>query len=170
MSATGLSTLSSKRMANRSKRWRRMTRTWIRWSQAIEKKDQKWFQANLNSPTLAGYKANAVWIYDPEATLGLFDEYRRHRHLRRFPSRGAKSFGQLFAKGAVSSIFLSRSRTTSWRFAAPRFMAPRTLNARHPDSGFFFVGRLVESADARGKCRSFGHQAQPRPSRATRAP
>ncbi len=36
--------------------------------QAIENRDQQWFSDNVNGATLAGYKANAVWIYGPDAT------------------------------------------------------------------------------------------------------
>src|SRR5438046_3045726 len=42
---------------------------WDQMVQAIEKDDERWFNENLNGSTLAGYKANAVWIYGPDGTL-----------------------------------------------------------------------------------------------------
>jgi signal transduction histidine kinase len=40
---------------------------WDQMVKAIATNDQEWFQKHINDMTLVGYKANAAWIFDPDA-------------------------------------------------------------------------------------------------------
>ena len=80
------------------------TRTLDDMVRAIEKKDEQWFKESVNGSTLAGYKANAVWIYGPDAT----PRYSTNSTYTEPPPLPIprEAFEQLFAKEPFAHFFV----------------------------------------------------------------
>lgn len=107
--------------------------------QAIEQKDQPWFEANVNGSTLAGYKANAVWIYGPDATLrySTTSAYTVPPPLPLTP----ETLGQLFAKEPFAHFFVN-SAGDVMEIRGGRVHGSKDFARQPPGHGFFFAGRL----------------------------
>ncbi len=107
--------------------------------QAITAEDQSWFQANVNSSTLSGYKANAAWIYGPEATL----RYATNTAYTDPPPLpiARESIKQLFAHTPFVHFFTNvAGEIVEIRGATVH--RSRDFARQEPAHGFLFVGRL----------------------------
>jgi len=106
--------------------------------EAIQKKDEQWFKENLNGPTLAGYKANAVWMYGPDGTL----VHSTNNTDTTPPSLPIprEAFAQLFAKGPFVHFFLKIANELM-EVRGATVHGSKDSERQSPGHGFFFAGR-----------------------------
>jgi signal transduction histidine kinase len=112
---------------------------WDPMVQAIEKNNQGWFQDNVNGSTLAAYKANAVWIYGPDAT----PRYSTSSTGEQPPPLPIprEAFDQLFTKEPFAHFFVQVGEDIMEIRGATVF-GSKEFARQSPSHGFFFVGRL----------------------------
>jgi signal transduction histidine kinase len=106
--------------------------------QAIERKDQQWFNDNVNGTTLASYKANAVWIYGPDAT----PRYSTDTNWKEPPPLPIppEAFEQLFAKKSLAHFFIKIGGDIM-EIRGATVHGSKDFERTPPGQGFFFVGR-----------------------------
>jgi signal transduction histidine kinase/ActR/RegA family two-component response regulator len=106
--------------------------------QAIEKKDEQWFKENLNGPTLAGYKANAVWTYDPEGAL-VHSTNNTDTTPPPLPI-SREALAALFAKGPFVHFFVKIANDLM-EVRGATVHGSKDSERQPPGHGFFFAGR-----------------------------
>lgn len=106
--------------------------------QAIQKKDEGWFSENENGPRLAGYKANAVWIYGPDGTL-LHSTDNTDTKLPPLPIP-PEALGELFAKETFAHFFV-KIPNDLMEIRGATIHGSKETDRPRPGHGFFFVGR-----------------------------
>ena len=111
---------------------------WDQMVQAIEKKDQQWFQENVNASTLEGYQSNAVWIYGPDGTPR-YSTNNAYTSPPPFPIL-PEAFDQLFAKEPFAHFFVKIADDLMEIRGATVHGSKESRQP--PGHGFFFVGRL----------------------------
>ena len=113
---------------------------WDQMVQAIEKSDYQWFGENVNSSTLEGYHANAIWIYRPDGTLVYPLNNLNSSKLEEIPVPH-EAFARIFATEPFAHFFIKLSEGIMEIRAATihpsKDYARKTLPA-----GFCFVGRV----------------------------
>jgi signal transduction histidine kinase len=112
---------------------------WDDMVRAIENKDGQWFKEEENGTTLAGYKANAVWIFGPEATL----RYSTDSTYAEPPPLPIprEAFDQLFAKDTFAHFFVKIANDIMEIWGAT-VHGSKDFARQPPGHGFLFVGRL----------------------------
>jgi len=113
--------------------------TWDEMVQAIEKKDQQWFREKVNGSTLAGYKANAVWIYAPDGT-GRYSTDSAETAPLPLPIP-PEAFKQLFEKEPFAHFFVKIGDDIV-EVRGATVHGSKDFARQPPVHGFFFVGRL----------------------------
>lgn len=113
---------------------------WDAMVQAIQRSDKKWFEENLNTLTLDGYRANAAWIYRTNAEVvyqiknfGATDNFSEIPIPR-------EAFDKLFANGPFAHFFV-KAGNDLMEIRAATVHSSKDF-ARASSHGFFFVGRL----------------------------
>ena len=106
--------------------------------QAIATNDQAWFQADMSGTTLAGYKANAVWIYGPDATL-LYSTDTAYTHPPPFPLE-RETRRQLFADARFVHFFANIAGEIM-EIRGATVHGSKDFERQQPGNGFLFVGR-----------------------------
>jgi len=106
---------------------------------AIEKKDEQWFKESVNGSTLAGYKANAAWIYGPDAT----PRYSTNSAYTEPPPLPIprEALDQLFAKEPFAYFFVKIAGDIM-EIRGATVHGSKDFARPPPGHGFFFVGRL----------------------------
>jgi signal transduction histidine kinase len=106
---------------------------------AIEKKDEQWFKESVNGSTLAGYKANAAWIYGPDAT----PSYSTNSAYTEPPPLPIprEALDQLFAKEPFAYFFV-KIGDDIMEIRGATVHGSKDFARPPPGHGFFFVGRL----------------------------
>ncbi|MEY2481973.1 MAG: two-component system, cell cycle sensor histidine kinase and response regulator CckA [Verrucomicrobiota bacterium] len=119
---------------------------WDQMVSAIAKNDQKWFEENVNSSTLLGYKASAAWIYDPSGKL----VYSADSNDDKLPELHTKppnlplpeeAFRQLFAAEPFGHFFI-KIADDIYEIRAATVHGSKDLGRQTPLQGYLFVGRL----------------------------
>jgi signal transduction histidine kinase/ActR/RegA family two-component response regulator len=106
---------------------------------AIESNDGPGFKEEVNGATLAGYKANAVWIYGPDAT----PRYSTDSTYTEPPALPIprEAFDQLFATGPFAHFFVTVGNDIM-EIRGATVHGSKDFERRPPGHGFLFVGRL----------------------------
>jgi signal transduction histidine kinase len=106
---------------------------------AIENKDGQWFKEEVNGATLAGYKANAAWIYGPDAS----PRYSTDSSYAEPPALPIprEAFDQLFAKEPFAHFFVKVGNDIM-EVRGATVHGSKDFARQPPGHGFFFVGRL----------------------------
>jgi hypothetical protein len=107
--------------------------------EAIEKMDQSWFTDNVNGTTLAGYKANAVWVFAPGGTP-LYSTTSNYTEPSPLPIP-PEAFNQLFARGPFAHFFVTIGNDIM-EVEGATVHGSKDFARQLPGHGFFFVGRL----------------------------
>ena len=107
--------------------------------QAIQTKDERWFNENLNSPTLVGYKASAVWIYGADGTL-VHSTSNTDAKPAPLPIP-REAFGELFAKERFAHFFVKIGNDLM-EIRGATVHGSKDIKRQSPEHGFFFAGRL----------------------------
>ena len=108
---------------------------WDEMVQAIEKNDQAWFKDKVNEDTLGGYRANAIWVYRPDATL-----VYRVPDVPELPIP-KEAFRQLLTQESFAHFFV-RMEQGIVEIRAATVHPSRDVRREGQTRGFFFVGRL----------------------------
>ena len=113
---------------------------WDAMVQAIQRNDKKWFEENLNTLTLDGYRANAAWIYRTNAQVvyqvknfGAIDD------LSEIPIP-QEAFDRLFANGPFAHFFVKIGNDLM-EIRGATVHSSKDFGRTTPH-GYFFVGRL----------------------------
>src|SRR4051794_3712947 len=77
---------------------------WDQMVQAIAKKDQNWFEENVNDSTLDGFHANAVWALSPDGNIVYERNNLNTGKLAQLPIP-ADALRQLFAQTPLCRFF-----------------------------------------------------------------
>jgi signal transduction histidine kinase len=111
---------------------------WDRMVDAIAKRDKAWFEKNVNDVTLIGYKANAAWIYAPDATL-VYSKDSTDATPPELPLP-REAFAKLFAANPLAYFFIKiQDDLYEIRGATIHGSSDEGSTAQR---GFLFVGRL----------------------------
>lgn len=112
---------------------------WDQMVDAIAKRDKAWFEKNVNDVTLIGYKANAAWIYAPDATL-IYSKDSIDATPPELPLP-REAFTKLFAANPFAHFFIKIQDDV---FEIRGATVHRSLDDGRttPHHGFLFVGRL----------------------------
>ncbi len=127
---------------------------WDNMVQAIQTKNLKWLSDNVSSDTLNGYKAYAVWIYTPDATL-IYSanaippnpEVDRSAAETTSPTKPAdiplprETLTQLFAKDPTAHFFVKIGGDLM-EIRGATVHGSKDHARQSPPQGLFFVGRL----------------------------
>ncbi|MEY2520273.1 MAG: two-component system, cell cycle sensor histidine kinase and response regulator CckA [Verrucomicrobiota bacterium] len=128
--------------------------TWDDMVQAIQTRNMKWLSENVSQETLLGYKANAVWIYTPDATL-LYSrdaqsvdpdleksvaEERKNTKPSDLPI-SREAFAKIFAKDPAAHFFI-KVGDDLMEIRGATVHGSKDHARQTPQQGFFFVGRL----------------------------
>ncbi|MFL6519878.1 MAG: ATP-binding protein [Chthoniobacterales bacterium] len=128
--------------------------TWDTMVQAIQTKNQKWLSENVSNETLSAYKAYAVWIYSPDASL----IYSRNALLRDAEQDKAadekqdntkpadlplphEAFDKLFVEHPATHFFIKVAGDLM-EIRGATVHGSKDYARQTPQQGFFFVGRL----------------------------
>lgn len=105
---------------------------------AIAKRDKPWFEKYVNESTLIGYKAHAVWIYNPGAELVYSKDYLGEVPLN-LPIP-PEAFGQLFASEPFAHFFV-RIGDDLMEIRGATVHGSGEVGRQTPQRGYFFAGR-----------------------------
>ena len=112
---------------------------WDQMVQAIARNDQQWFKENVNGATLTAYKANAAWIYGPDASprysISATDAEPPVLQIPR------EAFDQLFSQEPFAHFFV-KVADDIMEVRAATIHGSKDFGRQTPRQGFFFVGRL----------------------------
>src|ERR1700674_2045504 len=122
--------------------------TWDDMVKAIQQKNIQGLRENVSDETLNGYKANAVWIYDSNATL----IYSRNS------SSGTpldlpiprEAFDKLFSGDSFANFFAQIGGDFMEIRSAP-VHGSKDSKRQTPKQGFFFVGRLWNTEELKDR-------------------
>ena len=114
---------------------------WDQTVRAIETKDKKWFEENINHLTLEGYRANAVWVYSVDPPTSVY-------HVKNFGVEEIpeipiphEAFEKLFAQGAYAHFFVKVDNDIM-EVRGGTVHASNDQERNTPRRGYLFVGRL----------------------------
>ncbi|MDP9004864.1 MAG: ATP-binding protein, partial [Verrucomicrobiota bacterium] len=112
---------------------------WDQMVQAIEKQNEQWFKESVNGSTLAGYKANAVWIFGPDGT----ECYSTDSAEAKPPPLPIppEAFKQLFEKDPFAHFFVKIGDDIV-EVRGATVHGSKDFARQPPSHGFFFAGRL----------------------------
>jgi signal transduction histidine kinase len=112
---------------------------WDDMVQAIAKNNRAWFEEFVNDSSLLGYKANAVWIYRPDATL----VYSKDSNNEKPPDLPLpdEAFEKLFASEPFAHFFI-KIRDDLVEVRGATVHGSKDFGRQTPQQGYFFVGRL----------------------------
>jgi signal transduction histidine kinase/ActR/RegA family two-component response regulator len=111
---------------------------WDQMVDAIAKRDKAWFEKNVNDVTLIGYKANAAWIYAPDATL-VYSKDSTDATPPELPLP-REAFTKLFAANPLAYFFI-KIQDDLYEIRGATIHGSLDDGAA-PERGFLFVGRL----------------------------
>src|SRR5687768_9988016 len=111
---------------------------WDQMVKAIAANDQEWFKKNVNDIALIGYKANAAWIYDPDANL----VYSRDSSDLTPPilPLPREAFTRLFATDPLAHFFI-KIEDDFYEVRGATVHGSTEDGAQTPRRGYFFAGR-----------------------------
>jgi signal transduction histidine kinase len=112
---------------------------WDPMVQAIDQNDRRWFEESVNTSTLAGYKANAVWIYGPNASI-LYGLNNLEAKLPETPIP-PEAFDKLFASDPFAHFFVNVGNNIM-EIRGATIHGSGDLGRETPRRGYLFVGRL----------------------------
>jgi signal transduction histidine kinase len=112
---------------------------WDQMVRAIETNDQEWFKKTVNDISLVGYKANAAWVFDPNAKL----VYSRDASDGTPPPLPLpeQAFNKIFASTQLAHFFI-KVEEDIFEIRAATVHGSQEEGRVGPQRGFFFVGRL----------------------------
>src|SRR3954471_17700575 len=112
---------------------------WDDMVQAVATKNQRWFEEFVNDTSLMGYKANAVWIYGPDAEL----VYSKDSNNDKPPDLPvpANAFPKIFEVEPFSHFFVKMGNDVV-EIRGATIHGSKELGRQTPSKGYFFVGRL----------------------------
>ena len=107
--------------------------------QAIAKRDKRWFEQYVNDSTLEGYKAHAVWIFNPARELVYSTDYQgKEPPALPIPS---EAFDQLFASDPFAHFYVKIGNDVM-EIRGATVHGSSDLGRETPQRGYFFAGRL----------------------------
>lgn len=107
--------------------------------QAIAKRDKRWFEEYVNASTLEGYKAHAVWIYNPGRELVYSTDYQG-KALPDLPIP-QEAFDRLFASEPFAHFYVKIGNDIM-EIRGATVHGSSDLGRQTPQRGYFFAGRL----------------------------
>jgi len=114
---------------------------WDQTVRAIETKDKKWFEENINLLTLEGYRANVVWVYPPDAQSSVY-------HVKNFGVEDIielpiprEAFEKLFAQEPYAHFFVKVDNDVM-EIRGATVHGSNDQERNTPRRGYLFVGRL----------------------------
>jgi signal transduction histidine kinase len=105
---------------------------------AIANRDKKWFEKYVNESTLIGYKAHAIWIYNPTAELVYSKDY-----LGEAPPDlpiPQDAFARIFANDPFAHFFV-KIGDDLMEIRGGTVHGSGDFGRQTPQSGYFFAGR-----------------------------
>src|ERR1044071_3818659 len=111
---------------------------WDQMVDAIAKRNKAWFEKNVNDVTLIGYKANAAWIYAPDATL-VYSKDSTDSTPPELPLP-REAFAKLFAANPLAYFFI-KIHDDLYEVRGATIHGSLDEGATR-QNGFLFVGRL----------------------------
>ena len=116
---------------------------WDQMVQAIAVNDKAWFEENVNTETLAGYRASAIWIYQPDGKIaypldksgGNFSEVPIPR----------EAFEQIFSAPEHLAHFFIKVPDGIMEIRAAAVHPSKDFRRETPPRGYFFAGRMWDS-------------------------
>ena len=112
---------------------------WDQLVDAIAKRDKAWFERNVDYAALNGYKANAAWIYGPDATL-VYSKDSSDLTPPPFPLP-PEAFKNLFATNPLAYFFI-KIQDDVYEIRGATVHGSSDEGRQTPQRGYFFVGRL----------------------------
>jgi signal transduction histidine kinase len=106
---------------------------------AIAKRDKRWFEEYVNEPTLEGYKAHAVWIFNPGRELVYSTDYQG-----KVPPDlpiPQEAFDRLFASEPFAHFYVKIGDDVM-EIRGATVHGSSDLGRQTPQRGYFFAGRL----------------------------
>ena len=114
---------------------------WDQTVRAIETKDKKWFEENINHLTLEGYRANAVWVYPPDPQTSVY-------HVKNFGVEDIpeipiprEAFEKLFAQEPYAHFFVKVDNDIM-EVRGATVHGSNDQDRHTPRRGYLFVARL----------------------------
>lgn len=108
--------------------------------QAIASEDQAWLAQYFNDAMLAGFRANAIWVYRQNGTL-LYQHDNLHAQLPPALPVPGSAFSQLFAHDPLRRFFV-KVPLGFMEVRAGTVHPSQDFARQSPAYGYFFVGRL----------------------------
>src|SRR4051812_26622374 len=112
---------------------------WDDMVQAVATKNQQWFEEFVNDTSLMGYKANAVWIYGPDAQL-VYSKDGESKTPPELPVPTA-AFPKIFEPEPFAHFFIKIGNEVV-EIRGATIHGSKDLGRQTPLKGYFFVGRL----------------------------
>ena len=108
--------------------------------QAIEAGDKNWFEANVSTDTLAGYRASSIWIYGADGKIAYaLDESGANLSEVPIPR---EAFEKIFLSADHLAHFFLKVSSGLMEIRAATVHPSKDFRRETPPRGFFFAGRL----------------------------
>jgi signal transduction histidine kinase/ActR/RegA family two-component response regulator len=112
---------------------------WDQMVDAIAKRDKAWFEKNVNGTALIGYRANAAWIYGPDAAL-VYSKDNTDGTPPDVPLP-REAFTKLFAANPLAHFFI-KIQDDVFEIRGATVHGSSDEGRPTPQRGFLFIGRL----------------------------
>jgi len=116
---------------------------WDQMVDAIAKRDKAWFERNVDDAALNGYRANAAWIYGPDATL-IYSKDSSAATPPPFPLP-PEAFTKLFATNPLAYFFI-KIQDDVYEIRGATVHGSSDEGRQTPQRGYLFVGRVWNMA------------------------
>ncbi|PYJ86878.1 MAG: hypothetical protein DME70_07435, partial [Verrucomicrobia bacterium] len=116
---------------------------WDQMVDAIAKRDKAWFERNVDDAALNGYRANAAWIYGPDATL-IYSKDSSAATPPPFPLP-PEAFAKLFATNPLAYFFI-KIQDDVYEIRGATVHGSSDEGRQTPQRGYLFVGRVWNMA------------------------
>lgn len=131
---------------------------WDQMVEALERNDQRWFQENINEPTLESFQANVVWIYRLDGTRIYMEENLNVEDLGDVPVPPF-AFAQLFAQERFISFFINVGADNKIMEVRGATIHPSRDFAREQPRGYYFAARLWSKEVVKEMAQNTGNEA-----------
>ena len=116
---------------------------WDQMVQAIATNNQSWFEENVTTETLAGYRASAIWIYGPDGKIA-YPLDRSGGNFSEVPIP-REAFDQIFSAPQHLAHFFIKVPDGIMEIRAAGVHPSKDFHRETPPRGFFFGGRMWDS-------------------------
>jgi len=116
---------------------------WDQMVQAIAAGDKHWFEDNINTETLAGYRASAIWIYGADGKIA-YPLDKSGGNFAEVPIPH-EAFETIFAPIDHLAHFFIKVPNGIMEIRAATVHPSKDFRRETPPRGFFFAGRMWDS-------------------------